>query len=233
MAAYQADIGGHGAVAAYPDDALLLQGREELGLQVVGHVGYLVQKEGAAVGCLEASGTVGTGIGEGTFHVAEELALEKALGDGAQVDAYQRTAAAPRQAVYFARQQVLARAVFAGDEYTGIGGAHFLYQCPYGAHGLRGSPVHCRCAVAAAVGLRGGGIGLSGFRGILASGIGIEQRAHQAGVVPRLHDEVGRAFLDARHGQVDVGIGGEEHHLYLQARGGGSRAARTALRCRC
>ena len=64
-----------------------LQGAQEAGLHGQGHLGHLVQEEGAAVGALEDALVVGHRAGEGAAGVAEELALEHALADGAAVEA--------------------------------------------------------------------------------------------------------------------------------------------------
>lgn len=60
----------------------------EFGLQMVGEIAYFIEKEGAAAGCFELAGTVGMGIGERAFHVAEQFALEKAFGDCTHIHTY-------------------------------------------------------------------------------------------------------------------------------------------------
>ena len=56
---------------------LVLQHAQQLHLAGQRQLAYLVQKNCAAVGQLEAASAVGDGIGEGTFLVAEHLALEQ------------------------------------------------------------------------------------------------------------------------------------------------------------
>ena len=55
---------------------------------LVGEIAYFIEKEGAAAGCFELAGTVGMGIGERAFHVAEQFALEKAFGDCTHIHTY-------------------------------------------------------------------------------------------------------------------------------------------------
>src|SRR5580704_17365646 len=49
---------------------------QKLGLQIQRDVGDLVQKKGAALSKLKTPDTIVARVGEGTFHVAEELAFE-------------------------------------------------------------------------------------------------------------------------------------------------------------
>ena len=46
-------------------------------------IGDLIEKQRAAIGELEATGTVGLGVGERASYVTEELALEHTVGDSA------------------------------------------------------------------------------------------------------------------------------------------------------
>ena len=72
-------------VATHGGDVAALQGGQQLGLQVIGQVANLVEKECAAVGCDELTRPIGMGIGESPFYMAEQLALEKALGQGTHI----------------------------------------------------------------------------------------------------------------------------------------------------
>src|ERR1700675_869997 len=56
---------------------------QKLGLQIERDVGDLVQKKRAALGKLKTPDTVVARVGEGAFHMAEELAFEQALGKAA------------------------------------------------------------------------------------------------------------------------------------------------------
>ena len=96
--------------------------RSSLACRLEGHVRDLVEEERAAVGQLEAADAVGLGVGEGALHVAEQLALEDALGQPARVHADERPRRARRGGVQRARDHALARAVLAGDQHVGVGG---------------------------------------------------------------------------------------------------------------
>ena len=99
------------------------------------HVGDLVEEEGAAVGHLEASDAVALGVGEGALDVAEELALEDALGEAAGVDGDQRLSTAVRDGVQQLGDDALAGAVLAGDQDVGVGWADPLDQVQDRLHG--------------------------------------------------------------------------------------------------
>ena len=85
------------------------------------HVRDLVEEERAAVGELEAADAVGLRVGERALHVAEQLALEHALGEPARVDGDERPRRARRRGVQPARDELLAGAVLAGDEHVRVG----------------------------------------------------------------------------------------------------------------
>ena len=83
---------GLGAGVADPDDDPLLERAQQLHLQRERHLADLVEEQRAAVGRLELALLVGDRAGEGALHVAEQLALEQVLGDGAAVDGDERLA---------------------------------------------------------------------------------------------------------------------------------------------
>ena len=68
-------------------NSLLLQDAQQLDLQLGAHAGDFVEEDRAAVGRLEAAGLVVDGAGERPLDVAEQLALQQALAEGAAVDA--------------------------------------------------------------------------------------------------------------------------------------------------
>ena len=73
--------------SAHAEHLALLEDAQELRLDVRAHLADLVEEERAAVGALEAAGPRRDGAGEGALLVAEELALEHALGEGLQLTA--------------------------------------------------------------------------------------------------------------------------------------------------
>ncbi len=104
-------------------DALEVAGLEhaqQLGLQVQRHVGDFVEEQRAAVRELEPPDAVGLGVGEGPFHVAEQLALEDPFRQSAGVDGDQTLAGAARHGVDRLRDGAFAGAVLAGDQDVGF-----------------------------------------------------------------------------------------------------------------
>ena len=67
----------------------LRERREDIPLLAERHVGDLVEEQRPALGQLEAAGAIVLGVGEGTAHVAEQLALEDPLADAAGVDRHE------------------------------------------------------------------------------------------------------------------------------------------------
>ena len=126
-----------------------LEDPQELGLLARGHVGDLVEEERAAVGELEASDAVRARVGEGALDVAEELALEDALGDAAGVQRHERPRGAARGGVEGARDDALAGPVLPDDEDVRVGGPDALDHLEHRAHRRRLRD-HLRLAVAGA-----------------------------------------------------------------------------------
>ena len=83
-------------------------------------VGDFVQKQRAAVGHFEAADAIALGVGKGALDVAEQFALENALGQAAGVDRNQRPGRAQRDRMQRLRHQAFAGAVFAGDQDIGV-----------------------------------------------------------------------------------------------------------------
>src|SRR5690606_30623967 len=93
----QRDVGGghhayvdqarlEGAEAA---NALLLEGAEQLALQLERQVADLVEEQRPAVGDLEEAGFGAAGVGERSALVAEELGLQEVRGDRSAVDVHE------------------------------------------------------------------------------------------------------------------------------------------------
>src|SRR5262249_39386118 len=91
-----ADVDLAGARAADGVELAGLQHAEQARLLAVRHVCDLVEEEPAAVGELEATGAVAARISEGALDVAEQLALEDAVGKATSVDGDERLVAARR-----------------------------------------------------------------------------------------------------------------------------------------
>ena len=175
------------------------------------NVGDFVEEERAAIGHFEAAHAVHLGVGEGALHVAEELALEDALGQSAGVDGDQRTGGAQRNRMQRLRHQPFAGAVLAGDEHVGVGGAHARDHVEHRPHGRR-----LRDQLREALGAQGA---ILGFQAL-----SFAQRAAQldlrfedgreARVVPGLLNEIARAAAHGLHGQLHRSPG--RHHDHRQ-----------------
>lgn len=130
----QAAVGGRddphvdrdGLAAAHRDDRPRLQHPEELRLQLQRQLRHLVEEEGSAVGEEEVAGRVAHRPGEGTAHVAEELALEEVGGERRAVEGPKRAVAPRGEAVERLRHQFLAGARLPADEDRVVAGGHPL-----------------------------------------------------------------------------------------------------------
>ena len=92
--AEDADVDAERVVLADAADLARLEEPEQLDLHALVELADLVEEERAAVGDLEEPLAVGVGAGEGPLAVAEELALDEVLGQGAAVDRDERLAGA-------------------------------------------------------------------------------------------------------------------------------------------
>ena len=94
----------------------LLENAEELGLRRRGQVRDLVEKQRAAVGEAEVTFLATVRPRERALFVAEQLGLDQRVGDGAAVDADERTVAPPALVMDGAGDELFARARLALDE---------------------------------------------------------------------------------------------------------------------
>src|SRR5258705_8877197 len=99
-----------GAGAAEPLDLPLLQGAEELRLQVDAQAADLVEEEGSSVGQLELAQLARVGAGEGALLVSEQLGLEQRVRDRGQVDRHEGLRAPGALVVDGAGDELLSRA---------------------------------------------------------------------------------------------------------------------------
>ena len=129
------DVDPDRLVGAHALHLTLLQDAEELGLRVERQLADLVEEQRAAVGELELPGAVGDRTGERAADMAEQLALDDALGERRAVDLDQRCLATARAVVDRARCELLAHAGLAEDQHRELGGrddvdllAHALHR---------------------------------------------------------------------------------------------------------
>ena len=115
-----ADVDLEIARVADAPNHLVLQYAQELHLEREGQLAYFVEKQRAAVGFFEEPAPIAVGVGECALLVAEELALQEILGDGAAVDRHEVTGAPRAPPMQRARDELLARPALAGDEHRGL-----------------------------------------------------------------------------------------------------------------
>ena len=84
------DVDPERLVLADPADLARFEEPEQLDLHALVQLADLVEEQRAAVGDLEEPLAVGLGAGEGPLAVAEQLALDQVLGQGAAVDRDER-----------------------------------------------------------------------------------------------------------------------------------------------
>ena len=135
MAASDAHVDPPALVLAHAPDLPLLQRAQQLDLHAGRDLADFVEQQRPAVGRLEQARAVLRRAGERAARVAEELALEQGLGDGAAVDRDERPRRARGLLVDQPRDPLLARSALAGDEHGGIDLGHparHVHQLPHG-----------------------------------------------------------------------------------------------------
>ncbi len=116
-----AHVDPHRRVAADAVEFAIGQHAQQAGLRIGRHVADLVEKQGAAVGLLEAAAALIGRTGEGAFLVAEQLRLHQILGDSRHVqrDEWRRRTRAV--AVQGMGHQLFAGAGLAVDQHGDVG----------------------------------------------------------------------------------------------------------------
>ncbi len=147
--------------------------------------------------------------GKRALVVAEQLAFHQVLRDGGEVHAHERAAGARRRVVDGLREQLLARAAFAGDQYGGVrlgiivGQGHGVAQ-----HGGRAldivKGVFCHKALAVDVGARL-------FLGVHQALHAHQAQEHVAGLldIDEPHRRQHRVVVDVDHLVGRVGLPGD------------------------
>src|SRR5205823_5610209 len=114
-------------------------GVQTCALPIWWHLADLVEEEGAAVGRLEFADPCTDRAGECATGVAEELAFQEVFRDRAAVDGDERAGLARAAAVDLARDQLLACAGLAGDEYGDVGAGDLVDLAEDVAHRVAGA----------------------------------------------------------------------------------------------
>src|SRR5215217_2477325 len=120
-------------------DDLLLERPQELHLELERHLANLAQEEGAADGRLELARLGGHRAREGALHVAEQLALQQVLGDGAAVDGDEGALHPGRAAVELPGDELLAGARLARNQHGDVRGSDLVDALVHVAHALTGA----------------------------------------------------------------------------------------------
>ncbi len=210
------DVDVQGLRASHALELVLLQHAQQLGLHGGRHVPHLVEEEGAGVGQFELPPPHRGGAGEGPPLVAEQLALDEALGHRRAVDADEGPGRAPAVAVERPGHQFLAGAVLAADEDAPLAGGRPGEQRVELAH--RRPLAHHLVLPRLCLQL----LQLRHRRLVLQR---VAQREQQPVAGHRLLQEVPRPQLGGPHRGVDGGVPG--HHDDAAARAAG-RAVRSS-----
>ena len=81
-----------------------------------GDIGYFIKKESPAPGLFDLSLVVGSGVSERTLYIAEQLAFEEALGNGAHIYTDYVPCLTSGKLMYLFRQHIFACAVLPCDQ---------------------------------------------------------------------------------------------------------------------
>src|SRR5690606_6496766 len=117
----QPHVGLELLVGADRSNLALLERAQQLGLDLQRDLADLVEEQRAAGRLLKQARARLAGVGEGPLRVAEQLALEQGVGDRRAVDRHERGRAADTATMERARDQLLAGAALAGDQYRRVG----------------------------------------------------------------------------------------------------------------
>ncbi|MNJ27603.1 hypothetical protein D3C77_221120 [compost metagenome] len=116
----EAHVDPHLLLVPDPAEDAVLQHPQELGLQMGGHVAYLVQHQGAAARQLQHAALALGVVAKGAGGVAKQLALGHVVRHGGAVQRHEGMAGSQAGAVAGAGQQLLAGAGLPHDEQGGI-----------------------------------------------------------------------------------------------------------------
>ncbi len=111
----------HRLVATYPVELAIGQDPQQPGLHIQRHVADLVEKQGAAVGLLEAAVADVVGAGEGPLLVTEQLGFDEIFRDSRHVEGNKVFVGARAVLVQGMGDQLLAGAALAVDQHRDAG----------------------------------------------------------------------------------------------------------------
>ena len=146
--AHQAKIGLFDLAAADRAIGPGLDQAQQLDLQRVWDITYLVQEQRTAMGGLGQALAGVVGAGERAADVAKELALEQGFTEAGTLQGHQRAAGAPAGLVQCPGRQLLAGAGLAQQQHGGVAGSHSGDQSQHlveGGTGTHHGPVTRHC----------------------------------------------------------------------------------------
>ncbi len=104
----------------------LLQHPQQFGLEGGGNLADLVEKQGSAMGQLEAALAFGGGARERTFFVSEQLRFEQGFGQRGAIQGHERPFAPGAEVVNSPGDDLLAGPAFAAQQHRGTAGRHLV-----------------------------------------------------------------------------------------------------------
>src|SRR5262245_33458745 len=123
-----ANVDLHRLAGANALESHLLEHPQQFGLHFEANVTDLIEEQRAAIGELEPAHFIAVGAREGTFNVAEQLALEQTGRKGCAMDLDEGFAATRAMVVQGAGQKLLARAALAADKHRRLTAGDFANQ---------------------------------------------------------------------------------------------------------
>ena len=116
-----AHIGMQFLIAAYAHEGACFEHAQQLHLQLYRHFDDFIEKQRATGGAFEIAFVLPVGTGKASLLVAEDLAFDQLRRDRAALDRQKRMALPPRMRMNILRNQFLAGAAFAQQQYAGLG----------------------------------------------------------------------------------------------------------------
>ena len=124
----EAHVGLFDARAAQGTVAAVVHKTQQRGLRARAQRIHLVEKERATLGQADDTTAVALGVGVSAAHVAEELGLQQAVGQGTAIDGHEGPAAARAEVMQRTCRQLFAGAGFAAQQHRGFHGCALLQQ---------------------------------------------------------------------------------------------------------
>ena len=134
LPAQHADVYWHQMGSAQTFDRAVLQHPKQLHLHAQRHIVDIIEKYRAPFGHFEPSRTIFDGPGERAPFMAEELRLDKGLGEQRTADRDKRTMLAPTRLMNQRGHDFLPCAALSGDEHGAVAPADDVDEVEHGAH---------------------------------------------------------------------------------------------------